>query len=78
MSNATQAQAHHELFDELDDAAARFHDDPCYATADRYAHIAIDYAANMIITMKEIKEIVKLVQPYLGSDVHCMVIGELE
>ena len=53
--------------DELDSAAANFHDYPCYATADRYARIAIDYAANMIISTSEIKSIVRLVSPFLGE-----------
>lgn len=61
--------------DELDTAAVNFNDYPCYATADRYAHIAIDYAAAMIISMEEIKNIVKLVQPYLG-EVNLNVIWE--
>jgi hypothetical protein len=63
---------------ELDQAAGHFHDYPCYATANRYAAIAIDYAANMIITMDELKNIVRITQPFLGSDVHCMVMGELQ
>lgn len=55
------------ILDELDTAAANFHDYPCYATADRYAAIAIDYAANMIISTAEIKSIVKLVSPFIGE-----------
>lgn len=53
--------------DALDDAATAFHDFPCYATADRYAAIAIDYAAAMIIAMPELKNIIKLCQPFLGE-----------
>ena len=56
------------MLDSLDDAAAAFHDYPCYATADRYSHIAIDFAAAMMITMPEVKNIIKLCAPYLGLD----------
>ena len=52
---------------DLDFAASNFHDFPCYATADRYAHVAIDYAANMMISTAEAKNIIKLCQPYLGE-----------
>ena len=56
-----------EVWHALDDVATDFHDFPCYATADRYAHVAIDYAANMRITTSEVKNIIKLCQPYLGE-----------
>lgn len=61
----------------LDHAASNFHDHPCFATADRYIAIAIDHAANMIISMEELKNIHRLVQPYIGIDAMCMIIGEL-
>lgn len=61
--------------EDLDLAASNFHDYPCYATADRYAAVAIDYAAAMIISMPEIKNIIRLVQPYLG-DVDINIIWE--
>jgi hypothetical protein len=58
---------------ELDQAAGHFHDYPCYATASRYGNIAIDYFANMIITVEELKSIIRLTQPYIDGPTEIII-----
>jgi hypothetical protein len=49
----------------LDHHAAAFHDFPCRATAERYEAAAIDFAANCVIRIDELENILSILWPFL-------------